>query len=142
MKPTFFLRLAAILVLIFCVMHTLGGVVARPAPGIQAAAVESMQSHSFDVMGHQRTFWDFHVGYGISITVVLFVHAILFWQLSILAKTDAYKIRPLFIPLFLEFLAFVPIDYRYFFFGPSLSSALIAALLAAAFFTARPAASA
>lgn len=142
MKPTVFLRIAAILVLVFCVMHTVGGVVARPAPGVQAAAAEAMQSHSFDAMGHQRTFWDFHVGYGISISVVLFVHAILFWQLSILAQTDAYKIRPLFIPLFLEFLVFSPIDYRYFFFGPSLSSALIAALLAAAFFTARPAASA
>jgi hypothetical protein len=88
-----------------------------------------MKAGSFNAMGAMRTFWDFHVGYGILITVILLVQSIFFWQLSILAKTDAPRLRPILALFALQFLANAPIAMRYFFFGPSLVSVTIAAFL-------------
>lgn len=136
MKPTLFLRIASILTLIFCAGHTVGGVLSPPAPGVQTDVVQVMKSGSFNAMGYTRTFWDFHVGYGILLTVTLLVQSILFWQLSILARTDAPRLRPILALFALQSLALAPIAVRYFFLGPGLISMAIAVCLAAAFYTA------
>jgi hypothetical protein len=136
MTPTLFLRIASILALIFCAGHTVGGVLSPPAPGVQTDVVQVMKAGSFNAMGAMRTFWDFHVGYGILITVILLVQSIFFWQLSILAKTDAPRLRPILALFALQFLANAPIAMRYFFLGPGLISVAIAACLAVAFYAA------
>ncbi len=137
MKPTLFLRVASVLALIFCVLHTVGGVFSKPAPGMQTFVVQTMKSNSFNVMGSMRTFWDFNLGYGLILSVVLFIHSLVFWQLSSLVKIDGARLRPLLAVLCLEFAAQSPIAGRYFFLGPAVTSALMAACLALAFFTAR-----
>jgi len=136
MKPTLFLRIASILALIFCAAHTIGGVLSKPAPGSkQALIVQFMKANSFDAMGHARTYWDFNLGYGLLISVILFIHSLLFWQLAMLVKTDGLRLRGVLALLFLEFALQAPIAARYFFMGPCIVSILIAACLAAAFFT-------
>ncbi|HTW44870.1 MAG TPA: hypothetical protein VMD58_04945 [Acidobacteriaceae bacterium] len=142
MKPTIFLRIASVLTLFFCAGHTVGGVLSKPAPGIQAFVVQTMKANPFDVMGHPRTFWDFNLGYGLLISIVLFIHSLLFWQLAALVKTDGMRLRPILALLFVEFAAQAPIAARYFFVGPGIISAVIAVCLAAAFFTVHPQASA
>lgn len=139
MKPTLFLRIASVLSLIFCAAHTVGGVFSKPAPGVQSFVVQTMKTNPFDVMGHMRTFWDFNLGYGLILSTVLLTHCILFWQLSTMVKIDGARLRPIFALLALEFLAQAPIAGRYFFIGPCVASVLIAACLAMAFFTAKPA---
>jgi hypothetical protein len=137
LKPGLYLRIASVLALIFCVAHTVGGVLSAPAPGVQSSVVKVMKANPFDVMGHMRTYWDINIGYGLLITIVLFVHSLLFWQLATMVKTIGLRLRPLLALFFLEFAAQAPIAERYFFIGPALISALIAACLAAAFFTVR-----
>ncbi len=137
MKPTLFLRVASVLALIFCVLHTVGGVFSKPAPGVQTFVVQTMKSNSFNAMGSMRTFWDFNLGYGLILSVVLFVHSLLFWQLGAMVKTDGARLRPVLALLCLEFAAQSPIAGCYFFLGPAITSAIIAACLAIAFFTAR-----
>ena len=137
MKPTLFLRIASILALIFCALHTVGGVLSKPAPGVQTFVVQVMKSNSFNFMGSIRTFWDFNLGYGLILSVVLFIHSLLFWQLSSMVKRDGGRLRPVLALLCLEFAAQSPIAGRYFFLGPAITSAIIAACLAMAFFTAR-----
>ena len=137
MKPTIFLRIASVLTLIFCALHTVGGVLSKPAPGVQTFVVQVMKSNSFNFMGSVRSFWDFNLGYGLLLSVVLFIHSLLFWQLASMAKTDGARLRPLLALLFLEFAIQSPIAGRYFFLGPAITSAIIAACLAIAFFTAR-----
>src|SRR5271165_4842033 len=136
MRPTLFLRIASLLSLIFCAGHTVGGVLSPPAPGVQTDVVQVMRSGSFNAMGYTRTFWDFHVGYGILLAVTLLVQSIVFWQLSSLAKTEAARLRPMLVLFALQSLALAPIAVRYFFLGPGLISVAIAACLAAAFYTA------
>ena len=137
MKPTLFLRITSILALIFCALHTVGGVLSKPAPGVQTFVVQLMKSNSFNFMGSIRTFWDFNMGYGLILSVVLFIHSLLFWQLGSMVKTDGARLRPVLALLCLEFAAQSPIAGRYFFLGPAITSAIIAACLAIAFFTAR-----
>ena len=139
MKPALFLRIASVLALIFCAAHTVGGVFSKPAPGMQSFVVQTMKSNPFDVMGHMRKFWDFNLGYGLILSTVLLMHCILFWQLSTLVKIDGARLRPIFALLALEFLAQAPSAGRYFFIGPCIASVLIAACLAMAFFTVKPA---
>jgi hypothetical protein len=138
MKPTLFLRIASILVLIFFAGHTMG-TFSPPAPGVQTMVVQTMKTNSFNAMGSVRTFWDFLFGYGMILSIFLLAHCILFWQLGSLAKTDAWRLRPIFVLLALEFLLQAPIAARYFFLGPAIFSVLIAACLGLAFFTARSA---
>jgi hypothetical protein len=137
LKPGLYLRIASILALIFCVAHTIGGVLSKPAPGVQTFVVKVMKSNPFNVMGHMRTYWDFNLGYGLINSVVLFIHSLVFWQLATMMRTDGLRLRPLLALFFLEFAAQTPIAGRYFFIGPAICSALIAACLAAAFFTLR-----
>jgi hypothetical protein len=137
LKPTLFLRIASVITLIFCALHTVGGVLSKPAPGLQTFVVQVMKSNSFNFMGSVRTFWDFNLGYGLLLSVVLFIHSLLFWQLGTMVKIEGTRLRPILALLFLEFAIQAPIAGRYFFVGPAISSAIIAACLAVAFFTAR-----
>ena len=137
MKPTLFLRIASVLALIFCAGHTVGAVFSKPAPGVETFVVQTMKSNSFDAMGSVRTFWDFNLGYGLILSVVLFAHSLLFWQLGSLVKVDGARLRPIFALLCLEFAVQSPIAGRYFFLGPAICSAVIALCLALAFVTAR-----
>lgn len=58
--PTLFLRIASILTVVHCVLHTFGGVLGSPKHGAEEIAViETMKSHPFDVMGSVRSYWDF-----------------------------------------------------------------------------------
>lgn len=137
MKPTLFLRIASVATLIFCALHTMGGVLSKPAPGVQTFVVQVMKSNSFIFMGSVRSFWDFNLGYGLLLSVVLFIHSLLFWQLGSMVKIDGARLRPILALLFLEFAIQAPIAGRYFFLGPAITSAIIAACLVVAFFTAR-----
>jgi len=135
-KPTIFLRIAAVLTFIFCALHTVGGVFGKPAPGAQEFVVQTMKANSFNFMGSQRTWWDFNVGYGLLLSITLMVHALLFWHLGTLVKTEGARLRTILALLCVEFAAQAPIAGRYFFIGPCVSSVLIAICLLAAFFTA------
>jgi hypothetical protein len=52
---------AAVLSLLHCIGHTIGGVFGVDAPSgtKEGAVVEAMKSNQFDVMGATRSYWDF-----------------------------------------------------------------------------------
>lgn len=134
MKPTLFLRIAAVLTLLHCVAHTMGGVFGSPKHGTEEIAViETMKAHHFDVMGSMRSYWDFFFGYGLFVTVVLLVDSIFFWQLASLAKTNPVWMRPILAMFCFNFVAMAIVSWRYFFVAPAAIELLIAACLAVAF---------
>ncbi len=57
MKASIFYRIAAILLLLFAVGHTLGFRQSDPQRGIDAL-LGSMRSIHFDEQGFNRTYWD------------------------------------------------------------------------------------
>jgi hypothetical protein len=95
MRPVIFLRIASVLTFLHAALHTIGGVFGGAAPGIQQATVAVMKANEFVAMGVTRSYWDFYRGMGLAVSVFLTVEAIVFWQLSSLAKTDALRLRPI-----------------------------------------------
>ena len=137
MKPTLFLRIASVLAIIHCILHTIGGLLSSPKHGAeQVAVIDAMKSHVFNVMGSMRSYWDFNLGYGLITTITLLVQGLLFWQLGTMAKTNAVWIKPILVLFFFNFIATTIVAWRYFFIGPAITELLIAACLAAAYFTA------
>ena len=140
MKAVLYLRIASVLTFIHAVLHTIGGVFGKPDPGVQQATVAVMKANEFPVMGAMRSYWDFHMGMGLAVSVFLTVEAIVFWQLSSLAKTEGLRLRPILVTFLFGYLALTAVSYRYFFAGPVITEILIAGCLGAAIAFARQAA--
>src|ERR1017187_5059825 len=79
MKASMFYRIAAVLLLLFAVGHTLGFRQSDPKWGVDAL-LGSMRSIHFDVQGFNRTYWDLFVAAGFSVGVFYLFGAILAWQ--------------------------------------------------------------
>jgi hypothetical protein len=129
MKPVIFLRIASVLTFIHAVLHTIGGVFGSAAPGAQQATVAVMKANEFVAMGVTRTYWDFYMGFGLVVSVFLTVEAVVFWQLSSLAKSDALRLRPVLATFVVGYLGAAVVSYRYFFVAPVITEILIALCL-------------
>jgi hypothetical protein len=84
-----------------------------------------------------RSFWDFYRGMGLTATISLTAEAILFWQLSSLAKTDAPRLRPILATFLIAYSVLAVNSYAYFFLGPVIAEILIAVCLGMAIVTAK-----
>jgi hypothetical protein len=80
-KASLFYRIAAVLLLLFAVGHTLGFRQSDPVWGVDAL-LGSMRSIHFDVQGFSRTYWDLFVAAGFSVGVFYLFAAVLAWQLG------------------------------------------------------------
>src|SRR5437660_11717918 len=81
MKASMFYRIAAVLLLLFALGHTLGFRESDPTWGVDAL-LGSMRSIHFDVQGFNRTYWDLFEAAGFSVGVFYLLAAILAWQLG------------------------------------------------------------
>ena len=138
MKAAIYLRAAAVLTFVHGVLHTIGGVFGGIPPGPQQIAVMAMKSNVFQIMGVTRTYWDFFLGFGLFVSVNLFVQAVLFWQLGTIAKKNALEIRPIIALFAIGYLGFAFLSWRYFFSAPMTVELLIAGCLITAFILTRP----
>jgi hypothetical protein len=134
-SPTVFLRVAAVLSFLHCIGHTIGGVFSVDAPSgtKEGAVVAAMKSNHFDVMGATRSFWDFFIGYGLTISISELLQAVVFWQLAGLAKTDPRRMRPIIATFLFANLGFAILAWKYFFLPPLLGDLLITIMLGLAF---------
>jgi hypothetical protein len=137
MKPVILLRIASVLTLIHAVLHTIGAVFGKPDPGVQAATALVMKTNQFQLMGFTRSFWDFHLGMGLAVSVFLTAEALVFWQLGSLAKNQARELRPILATFTVGYLALAVNSYEFFFLAPVVVEFLIAFCLGMAIFTAK-----
>ena len=137
-KPVIFLRIASVLTLIHAALHTIGGVFSSPDPGPATVAVEAMKANHFLLMGNMRSYWEFYRGMGLMVTIFLTFEAVVFWQLSSLARTDAKRMRPILATFAVAYLAMAVNSQIYFFLAPVIVEMMIAILLVLAFVTAKP----
>src|SRR5258707_4456043 len=86
MKASMFYRIAAVLLLLIAVGHTLGFRQSDPKWGVDAL-LGSMRSIHFDVQGFNRTYWDLFVAAGFSVGVGYLFAAIFAWQVGGLSAT-------------------------------------------------------
>ena len=131
MKASIFYRIAAVLLLLFAIGHTLGFRQSDPAWGVDAL-LSSMRSIHFDVQGFNRTYWDLFVAAGFCAGVFYFFAAILEWQLGGLPATTLAVMRGSAWAFALTFAAITVVSWRYLFILPIAFSIVITLCLTAA----------
>jgi hypothetical protein len=131
MKASMFYRIAAVLLLLFAVGHTLGFRQSDPKWGVDAL-LGSMRSIHFDLGGFSRTYWDLFVGAGLFVSVFLLFAAVLAWQLAGLPAATLALMRDTAWAFALCFAAITVVSWRYLFIIPIAFSILITLCLTAA----------
>lgn len=96
-----------------------------------------MTAVRFDTMGAKRSYLDFFMGFGWSISVAMVMQTVLLWQMASLARTNPASVRPMIAVIALATLASGVIAWRFIFPVPALFSIALLIPLAAAFFVAR-----
>jgi hypothetical protein len=129
------MRVAAILLAIFGIGHTLGIILAPNRGPEEEAIFSAMRSFHFDVMGSSCTHWNFYQGSIFVISVAVALIVVLIWQLSNLMRTEGRQIRPLVMSLFIADVLFAVLSWIYFFPFPAILTSLAAVCLALAVFT-------
>jgi hypothetical protein len=130
MKASLVYRIAAVLVLLFDLGHTLGFRQVDPTWGVDTL-LSSMRSTHFDILGFSRTYWDFYVGFGLFVTVFLLLAAVLAWQLGGLPAETLALMRVTVWAFAVCFAAITVLSWRYFFTIPIVFSTLITVCLIA-----------
>jgi len=139
LKASTFYRIAAVLILLFAIGHTVGFLQSDPKWGVDSLLL-SMKSTHFDIQGFSRSYWDFFVGFGLLVTVFLLLAAVLAWQLGGVALETLAAMRGVTWAFALCFAAITVLSWRYFFAIPIVLSSLITlCLILAAWLSAKPA---
>jgi hypothetical protein len=119
MKPHVPLRIASVIAALLFAGHTIGmpWTPVKSARGM--ALVEEMKAYRFDVMGFTRGYWDFYIGFGLSISACLLAVSLLIWQLGGLTRQAAPSLaRPMIAVMLLLFVALSVLNTMYFFTAP------------------------
>jgi len=136
MTTTLWLRISSVISLLFAAGHTLGGL-RYWSPMGDNPVLQAMKTVRFDTMGANRSYFDFYMGFGYSLSVTQVMQAILLWQLATLARTNAPGVRPMIAVIALAVAVCGVIAWRFIFPIPALFSLVLVASLAAAYYTAR-----
>jgi hypothetical protein len=138
MKASLFYRIAAVLLLLFAIGHTLAFRESDPAWGVDAI-LRSMRSIHFDVQGFSRTYWDLFIAAGFSVGVFYLFAAVLTWQLGNLPAETLALMRVTVWALVLCFAGVTLVSWKYLFAVPIVFSVVITiCLTAAAWLSAKP----
>ena len=136
MTTTLLLRIAAVVSLLFTAGHTMGGR-KQWSPIGGNAVLEAMTTFRLDVMGVNRSYLDFYMGFGWAISAYLLMQTVLIWQVASLARTDAARVRPMIAVFALATLANGLLSWRMFFAIPTAFLAVIFVVLVAAYMARR-----
>ena len=131
------LRISSIIALLFAVGHTLGGRKYWSPMGENNPVFLAMRSVRFDVMHVSRSYLDFYMGFGYSLTVFQLMQAILLWQLASLARTGSVSVRPMVAVFALASIAGLVIAWQFILPLPAIFALVLAASLTVTFFVAR-----
>lgn len=128
MKTWIPLRIASVVTFFYAAGHSSGFPWMAPEGTENTALTSHLQSYRFDFMGSSRTVWDFHLGFGLIISLDLVVLAMTLWCLATLARRiDTALLRPILAALAVAMVAHAALVGRYFFVAP-LSMALVDAV--------------
>jgi hypothetical protein len=124
MKAPWLYRISSILLLLFAIGHTMGFRQIDPKWGLDSM-IQSMRSIHFNANGSDRTYWDFFVGFGLFVTVLLVLASVIAWQLAGLPPETLAGMRITAWGFVFCFAVVVYLSWRYFFLIPVIFSAVI-----------------
>lgn len=136
MTTTRMLRIAAAISLLFTLGHSMGGL-QQWSPMGGNAVLKAMTDVRFDTMGVSRSYLDFYMGFGWSLSVFMLMETVLLWQLASLAKTEPARVRPSIAVIALATAGSGIIAWRFILPVPALFSVVLVIPLLIAFVAAR-----
>jgi hypothetical protein len=136
MKAWVFYRVAAVILVLFAVGHTLGFRQSDPKWGVDGV-VGAMRSVHFNVGGFDRTYWELFSAAGFSMGVFFLFSAVLAWQLSGLPAETLAQMRGAAWAFAACFAAITVLSWRYLFPVPIVFSGVITVCLGLAAWIAR-----
>ena len=131
MKAALFYRIAAVLLALFAVAHTLGFSQSDPAWHV-GPLLASMQSLHFDVLGSSRTYWDLFIAAGFTVGILYLFAAVVAWQLASLPAAALSSMQLTAWGFVLCFAGVTVLSYEYLFIVPVIFSFTITVCLTAA----------
>ena len=136
MTPKVLYRSAALLLALFAALHTIGFAQIDPQWGIDALIAQLRQT-TFLAEGQTRSYWNFYVGFGISVSVWQLLASLLAWELSGLPMETLAALPLLRWGLVAAMAATAWLSWRYFFPAPLVFSVAVTLCLGAAAWRAR-----
>jgi len=124
-------RSAAYLLVLYCLLHTAGGMRATRSFGAEADAVfDQMKTVQFVFNGSPSTWYGFWFGFGIMFSVFLILSAVIAWQLNKVAPAAWSNVSVIAWALCLAHLVTAFLSWKYFFLAPALFGVAISSLTA------------
>jgi hypothetical protein len=131
MKNITAFRSASVLLFIFCVMHTAGGMLAQKSLGPASDAVfDAMKRTHFDFNGADSTWYGFWFGFGLTTSIFLLLSAIVAWELERIPSELWPGLKVIAWAFVCSHVANTVLAWKYFFAGPGVFGVLISLLLA------------
>ena len=130
MNATLLFRIAAGLLVLFAVGHTLGFLGFKPATAEGLAVRDAMNAVQFEFKGAYYSYGRFYTGFGLTITAYLLFSAFLAWHLGALAASQPQSIGALAWAFVAVQLACLALSVTYFFLLPALLSGVVVICLA------------
>jgi hypothetical protein len=119
MSSKLLLRIAACLAFLHAISHTWGVFsLDSDTTSEDAAVLNAMKSHHFEVMGWQRSFWDFFLGFGLAVTVFLLLVSVLLWQVGTLTTVRPRLAQPMIAAFLVAWVGLAILDWCLFFPAP------------------------
>ena len=136
MTTTVWLRISSVIAFLFAAGHTLGGL-KHWSPMGENPVLKVMRETQFETMGVSRSYLDFYMGFGYSLSVLELLLSVLLWQLSRVALTAGLSVRPMIAVIALATLVNGVVAWRFIFPMPALFSLVLFASLGVALVVAR-----
>ena len=95
MKATVWFRAAAVVMMLFAVLHTIGFLTFRPPSAEGMAVWNGMNNVSFEVKGGTYSYGHFYRAFGLSITAVQLFGAWVLWILGGMASRGDGGVKPI-----------------------------------------------
>jgi hypothetical protein len=131
MKHVTAFRTSSVLLFVFCVLHTAGGMISQKSLGPASDAVfESMKRVHFDFNGADCTWYGFWFGFGITASIFLLLSSIVAWQLDRVPAELWPYLQVISWAFVVAHAGNTIISWKYFFTGPGVFGILITLLLA------------
>jgi hypothetical protein len=123
-------RLATYVLVIFCALHTAGGMISQQSMGPDADVVfNAMKSVHFNAMGTTVTWYGFWFGFGLTVSVFLLLCAVVAWELDRVSPENWPAVSVIAWALAASQGATAVLSWIYFFAGPGVTATLATLLL-------------
>ncbi|MGH9756707.1 MAG: LIC_13387 family protein [Candidatus Acidiferrales bacterium] len=132
MRAWIWLRITSIVVLVFALGHGFGHLHLDSSPPEAEGVFHAMKGAHFQVMGSNRTVWDFYSGFSVNAFISAVLLGVLIWLLGNLARTEPKVVRPFVIIILIAQLFYTLVCWTNFFAAPAIFNTLATLLLGAA----------